>query len=55
MFEIIVDGTHIDDLGEFRPGIEALKKNGIRSPLLETQFSKSQIRDFAKLDWIICI
>lgn len=24
--EIIVDGTHIDDLGEFRPGIEALKK-----------------------------
>ncbi|MGI9567154.1 MAG: ATP-dependent sacrificial sulfur transferase LarE [Nitrosopumilus sp.] len=45
----IVDGTHVDDLGEFRPGIEALKKNGIRSPLMETQFSKSQIRYFAKL------
>ena len=45
----IVDGTHIDDLGEFRPGIEALKKNGIRSPLIETNFSKSQIRHFAKL------
>ena len=45
---IIVDGTNIDDLGDFRPGIEALKQNGIRSPLVETDFSKSQIRDTAK-------
>ena len=45
---IIVDGTNIDDLGDFRPGIEALKQNGIRSPLVETKFSKSQIRDIAK-------
>ena len=45
---IIVDGTNIDDLGDFRPGIEALKQNGIRSPLVETTFSKSQIRDIAK-------
>ena len=45
---IIVDGTNIDDLGDFRPGIEALKQNGIRSPLVETIFSKSQIRDTAK-------
>ena len=46
--EIIVDGTNIDDLGDYRPGIEALKQNGIRSPLVETNFSKSQIRDAAK-------
>jgi pyridinium-3,5-biscarboxylic acid mononucleotide sulfurtransferase len=45
---IIVDGTNIDDLDDFRPGIEALKQNGIRSPLVETNFSKSQIRDIAK-------
>ena len=45
---IIVDGTNIDDLGDFRPGIEALKQNGIRSPLVETNFSKSQIRDTVK-------
>ena len=44
----VVDGTHIDDLGEYRPGIEALKENGIRSPLVETQFSKSQIRETAQ-------
>lgn len=44
----VVDGTHIDDLGEYRPGIKALKENGIQSPLVETHFSKSQIRETAK-------
>jgi len=47
--EIIVDGTNLDDLGDYRPGIEALKQNGIRSPLVETNFSKSQIREVAKM------
>jgi uncharacterized protein len=47
--EIIVDGTNLDDLGEYRPGIKALKQNGIRSPLVETYFSKSEIRNSAKL------
>ncbi|MGY5144509.1 MAG: ATP-dependent sacrificial sulfur transferase LarE [Candidatus Nitrosopumilus sp. bin_32a] len=47
--EIIVDGTNVDDLGDYRPGIEALKQNGIRSPLVETNFSKSQIRESAKM------
>ena len=46
--KIIVDGTNIDDLGDYRPGIQALKENGIRSPLVETKFLKSQIRDIAK-------
>ena len=47
--EIIVDGTNLDDLGDYRPGIKALKLNGIRSPLVETNFSKSQIRKSAKM------
>jgi len=46
--DVIVDGTNVDDLGDYRPGIEALKQNGIRSPLVETNFSKSQIRKEAK-------
>jgi uncharacterized protein len=46
--KIIVDGTNLDDLGDYRPGIQALKENGIRSPLVETKFLKSQIRDIAK-------
>lgn len=44
----IVDGTNLDDLGEFRPGIEALRLHGVRSPLLETNLSKKEIRDIAK-------
>ena len=47
--QFIVDGTHLDDLGDYRPGIQALKQNGIRSPLVETNFSKSEIRSAAKL------
>jgi uncharacterized protein len=46
--DVIVDGTNVDDLGDYRPGIEALKQNGIQSPLVETNFSKSQIRETAK-------
>lgn len=44
----IVDGTQLDDLGDYRPGINALHSNGIRSPLVEIGFTKNQIRDEAK-------
>lgn len=44
----IVDGTQLDDLGDYRPGIEALHSNGILSPLIEIGFTKNQIRDEAK-------
>ena len=46
--KIIVDGTNLDDLGDYRPGIQALRENGIRSPLVETKFLKSDVRDIAK-------
>ena len=44
----IVDGTNLDDLGDYRPGIQALKENGVRSPLVETKFVKHAVRDIAK-------
>ena len=46
--QTIVDGTHTDDLGDYRPGIDALHQNGIRSPLLETKFTKDLVRKCAK-------
>ncbi len=46
--DVIVDGTNLDDLGDYRPGIDALRQNGIRSPLVETNLSKSEIRQIAK-------
>ena len=44
----VVDGTQSDDMGDYRPGIDALHGHGIRSPLLETQFTKDQVRKTAK-------
>jgi len=46
--DMIVDGTNIDDLGDYRPGVSALRENGIRSPLAETGFSKKMVRETAK-------
>lgn len=45
----IVDGTNIDDYGDYRPGIKAIRNNNIRSPLAELGFTKSMIRNTAKL------
>lgn len=44
----IVDGTQVDDLGDYRPGIDALRSNGIQSPLVEIGFTKNHIRNEAK-------
>ena len=46
--KIIVDGTQSDDMGDYRPGIDALHGNGIRSPLLELKFTKELVRKTAK-------
>lgn len=45
---LIVDGTNLDDLKEYRPGIVALRDNGIRSPLVEVGFTKDDVRSYAK-------
>lgn len=46
--EVIVDGTNLDDLDEYRPGIRALKQFGIQSPLVENNLIKKEIRELAK-------
>lgn len=45
---LVVDGTSVDDLKEYRPGIMALRKNGVRSPFVEIGIDKSQIRSIAE-------
>ena len=44
----IVDGTNMDDLGDDRPGLKAAREWGVRSPLLESEFSKADIREVAR-------
>ena len=40
----VLDGSNLDDQRDFRPGIRALEELGVRSPLFETQMTKSDIR-----------
>lgn len=47
-FSHIADGTTADDVKDFRPGLRALKQHKIRSPLLEAQLTKEEIRRFSK-------
>ena len=44
----IVDGTNLDDLGDDRPGIKAARQWGVRSPLVEVELSKADIRILAE-------
>jgi len=46
---LIVDGTNADDLDDFRPGIQALKQHGIKSPLVELSITKNEVRQIASM------
>mgnify|MGYP001035817214 CR=1 FL=1 len=47
-FPYVVDGVNADDLLDYRPGIEAAKERGVRSPLAEVGVSKLEVRELAK-------
>jgi pyridinium-3,5-biscarboxylic acid mononucleotide sulfurtransferase len=40
----VLDGANLDDLADYRPGHEAARELGIRSPLLEIGLNKADIR-----------
>ncbi|MGI0022461.1 MAG: ATP-dependent sacrificial sulfur transferase LarE [Nitrososphaeraceae archaeon] len=46
--KLIVDGTNTDDLMDYRPGIVALRENGVKSPLVELGINKENVRNIAK-------
>lgn len=45
----VVNGTNRDDLGDYRPGLEAAKNAAVRSPLVEVGMTKSDVRSAAQL------
>ena len=47
-YKIVLDGVNLDDLKDYRPGIEAAKKAGVISPLAKFKFSKKDIRDISR-------
>ena len=44
----VVDGFNVDDRGDHRPGRQAAKEHGVRSPLDEAGFTKADIREAAR-------
>jgi pyridinium-3,5-biscarboxylic acid mononucleotide sulfurtransferase len=40
----IANGTNVDDLGDYRPGLEAAKQAGVVSPLVDLGFTKADVR-----------
>ena len=44
----ILDGSNIDDTSDYRPGLEAADKLQIRSPLIEENLNKKDIRCLSK-------
>lgn len=44
----VIDGFNMDDRGDYRPGRQAAKEHGVRSPLDEAGFTKSDIREAAR-------
>jgi len=46
--EVICDGTNADDIGDYRPGRQAARELGVRSPLLECGMTKSDIRELSR-------
>ncbi len=47
-YQWVADGTNADDLHDFRPGREAGRIHGVRSPLLEAGFGKKEIREASR-------
>lgn len=44
----ILDGANASDVGDFRPGMQAAREKGVRSPLLEANITKPEVRAIAR-------
>jgi len=47
-FAWVANGANLDDLGDYRPGLQAAKENRVRSPLVEAQLDKAAVRQIAR-------
>jgi pyridinium-3,5-biscarboxylic acid mononucleotide sulfurtransferase len=47
--EHIVDGLNLDDLRDYRPGMQAAAEKKVRHPLVEAELSKNDIRELSKM------
>ena len=45
---VLCEGSNMDDLGDYRPGLRALRELSVRSPLQEAGLTKAEIRVLSK-------
>ena len=45
---VIVSGTNLDDLKDFRPGLQAAANHGVRHPYVECGIDKAMVREIAR-------
>ncbi len=45
---VAADGSNRDDRDDYRPGMQAVRERGVRSPLAECELSKAEIRRLAE-------
>lgn len=48
-FDIVIDGSNVDDLGDYRPGLDALTELNIISPYIKFQINKKEIMELSQL------
>jgi uncharacterized protein len=53
-YPYVVDGVNGDDLRDYRPGIQAAKERGVRSPLAEVGLSKAEVRQLSRQLGLSC-
>ncbi|UCC18140.1 MAG: ATP-dependent sacrificial sulfur transferase LarE [Promethearchaeota archaeon] len=47
-YELILDGSNLDDLSDYRPGLQALKELSISTPYIDFKIKKEEIREISK-------
>lgn len=45
---VLMSGANLDDLGEYRPGLQAAAERGVRHPFVEAEIDKHTIREIAR-------
>jgi uncharacterized protein len=53
-YPYVVDGVNADDLKDYRPGIQAARERGARSPLAEVGITKVEVREIARFLGLSC-
>ncbi len=46
-FAVIASGANVDDLGDYRPGMDAARQHGVHAPLVDAALTKAEVREYS--------